>query len=172
MLKCPECGAEYRVGFVSCADCGTELVTGSTVAIEPKVDRPAREILADLPTARIVEGDLNACREVEEILLRRNLPACIEAAVTEEAALGSASIKRFAVLVAEADLSRCVEVLRLRATDLQGGSGVGAFSEILVNLDADEVTCPACGHVGALQEKCCGDCGLFLGEPQNPHALR
>mgnify|MGYP000396718311 CR=1 FL=1 len=28
------------------------------------------------------------------------------------------------------------------------------------------ITCPACGHTGALVNGECADCGLFLGEPE------
>jgi hypothetical protein len=44
--------------------------------------------------------------------------------------------------------------------------GAGVPLADAVDLSQPEVSCPACGHKGALVEGACGDCGLFLGAPE------
>lgn len=62
-MWCPDCGAEYRAGFHTCADCGTALVAeldrqpgaGSPdlegVGLEPCLESASREEVANLAAA-------------------------------------------------------------------------------------------------------------------------
>jgi len=36
-MYCPKCGAEYREGFLKCADCGADLVSGQPPDVEDEV---------------------------------------------------------------------------------------------------------------------------------------
>jgi predicted amidophosphoribosyltransferase len=58
-VHCPTCGAEYREGFTSCADCGTPLVESLPEEAEPEFD-PFVTIASyrDLPEALVAQAAL------------------------------------------------------------------------------------------------------------------
>jgi rubrerythrin len=58
---------------------------------------------------------------------------------------------------------------RLLAAHLQAGlseqerAAIAAAAAAVIDFDAPEMTCPACGFAFATGPKECPDCGLFLG---------
>ena len=69
------------------------------------------------------------------------------------------------VMVAEEDVGRAADVLRKQFEALLKKEGSGALVAEAIDLSQSEITCPACGHKGALVDGACADCGLFLGAP-------
>ncbi len=66
MMYCPECGGEYRDGFVECADCGVALVTTPP---PPAPEVPDLELVTVLET-----GDPAEIAFVESLLLEEGIP--------------------------------------------------------------------------------------------------
>jgi hypothetical protein len=166
MLACPQCGDEYRPGIARCNRCDVELVDPDTVAAMGTVEEKSpRELLEGRKTATIAEAGLSACRELEKELLHAGIPAYTTAVEEEEANLGSAGIMKYGVIIAEDDLAQASEALKDRFEALVAREGIGSLNTEAIDLEASEVTCPACGHTGALDDGACADCGLFLGAP-------
>jgi hypothetical protein len=164
-LVCPGCSGTFRAGFVRCSSCELELVDPSVVEdMKRKLDSP-RAALEGVPRVAVVHAGIAACREIERAILDAGIPCFVEADAGEGEGLSPGALK-VGVVVAESDLARVGELLRRRFEDLVAREGVGSFSAAAIDLSADEVECPACGHRGALAEGACGDCGLFLGAPE------
>jgi hypothetical protein len=108
---------------------------------------------------------LSACREVEAALLDAGVP-CMLGTDTEDGEPLAAGAMKIGVMVAEDDLARVSAVMKARFEALVAQEGIGQFRTDAIDVTAAEVTCPACGHTGALVNGECADCGLFLGEPE------
>ena len=54
-MFCPQCKAEYRVGFVRCSDCDVELVE-QLPADSPPIDHPELVVLRRYPT--VIDAEL------------------------------------------------------------------------------------------------------------------
>lgn len=163
-MICPSCESEYRAGFTRCASCDVDLVDAAELeAIRARTASP-RETLEGVERAVVAQAGLAACREIERALLDGGVPALVEAHQEEGEAL-SAGTMRYAVVVAAADLPKVSAILRGRFEALLEKEGTGRFQDVAVDLEAETVTCPACGHVGPLVDDACGDCGLSLGVP-------
>ena len=79
MPFCPECRAEYRKGFTTCANCDVELVEEMDL---PEVMSDA-EIIASMTEEELISvarGTLEWCREVQQKLLEQRIPAVIREA--------------------------------------------------------------------------------------------
>jgi hypothetical protein len=64
-MFCPECGGEYREGFLECADCGVPLVE----------KLPEREEVPDRKLVTVVRtGDINEIAFAESVLREANIP--------------------------------------------------------------------------------------------------
>jgi hypothetical protein len=164
MKICPKCEDEFRDDAQQCSLCLIPLVAETD--FQPKAKMAAHEILAVTKAQRFLEGPLDTCREIEKVLLAHDVAAMLEPIKeTQEASLGSASIKRYAVLVSEEDMQRAAHALQNRFAAQIEKEGFGVFSDSVVRLDEGDITCPACGFVGALQNGMCPECELFLGEP-------
>jgi len=164
MKICPKCEDEFRDDMQQCARCQVPLVVEGEFQAKAKL--AVHEILSLTKAQRFLEGPLDTCREIEKVLLSHDVPSMLEPIKeAQEASLGSASIKRYAVLVGEDDLQRAAEALQSRFAAQIEKEGFGAFSHSVVRLDEGDITCPACGFVGALENGMCPECELFLGEP-------
>ena len=162
---CPSCGSRYRAGFSRCEACKADLVDEATWAsLEAKRASP-RAALQGKKTVAVVHAGLPACREIERALLAGDVPCFVDAVAEEGEALAPGALK-VGVMVAEEDVHRAAEVLRRQFEALLAKEGSGAFIAEAINLADSEISCPACGHKGALVEGACGDCGLFLGAPE------
>jgi hypothetical protein len=163
-LLCPSCGASYRQGFTECHSCHVALVDAATYAANHAARGDPRAELADKKLVPIVHAGLSACREIERALLEQGVPCFLDASA-DEGDLGAPGALKVGVLIAEDDLARAGAVLRARFEGLVAQEGIGSFKTEAIDLSADEVECPACGHKGALKDGECADCGLFLGAP-------
>ena len=69
------------------------------------------------------------------------------------------------MVIAAEDLAKASELLKGRFEALAAQEGIGSLNAEPIDLSNEIITCPACGHQGALVEGACEDCGLFLGAP-------
>ncbi len=163
-LMCPRCGGVFRAGFERCANCKVDLVDRATYeAGVAAMDDPLKA-LAGKKTVPVVHASLSACREIERALLDKGI-ACALVTDAEDGDMLAAGAMKIGVIVAEEDLPRVAELMKARFESLIHKEGVGTFKTDAIDVTADEVECPACGHKGPLKAGECADCGLFLGEP-------
>jgi len=163
-LVCPRCGGSFRAGFTRCASCKVDLVSAADYdARAAAVDAP-RQALAGKKTVAVIHASLQACREIERFLLQAGIP-CTLATENEEGEALAAGAMKIGVIVAEEDVPRVSEVMKQRFAALIAKEGVGSFNTEAIDVAADLVECPACGHKGPLNKGECSDCGLFLGAP-------
>lgn len=167
MKVCPQCGDEFRQSAVMCNRCQVELLDAKEhrASESPKAQLSFAQRLSDVETATLLEGTLDACREVERALVRADIPVLLERRQPQGPQnLGSAQTTRYALWVARDDLPRAAGVLEEGFASMVAREGTGSLMTEAIDLSAAEITCPACGHVGALISGRCGDCELFLGE--------
>lgn len=164
MLVCPRCRSEYVTGIARCGSCQVDLVESSQLQDTPSGDNP-REVLKEAEKAFLPARTLDSARELERDLLEAGILCYVHAAQSEGALMSAGSIQ-YAVAFAQDDVTVVKELLEGRVRGLLEQEGLAALSSLAVDLEADEVTCPACGHTGALDDDgACSDCGLVLGVP-------
>ena len=73
------------------------------------------------------------------------------------------NVINYAVCIEESRVPDFTAIMQARFSGMVQREHEQEFAFQDVNLDGGEVTCPACGHVGLLQEGQCADCGLMLG---------
>jgi hypothetical protein len=158
-LVCPICRAGFRAGFTHCTACKAALVDDSTL---PAADADPRDTLRGKKRVTIVQAGLAACKEMQRALDAAHIPCVVEAIDEEGQPLATGAMK-VGVVVAEEDVPRVAALLQKQFAALLSKEGVGSMQSAAIDPTAASVTCPACGHVGALVDNCCADCGLFLG---------
>jgi hypothetical protein len=166
MKVCSKCGDEFRADVLMCTRCHIELSNPHELqsAVQASKMSP-HEQLAGVPTVPLMEGTLDSCREIERALLSANIPVVLESRKAQGPQnLGSAQQTRYAIIIAESDIPNAAGVLQNQFAAMVAREGTGAFVTEAIDLSALEITCPACGHQGALDEGRCADCELFLGE--------
>ena len=164
MLVCPSCRSEFRTGFDHCKACDVALVPPDQLAEEAAAHGTPKERLEGVQKVRITQPSLTACRELEAALLDAGIDCYthVEEADTD-VALGSAAALHYAVLFSQDALEAAKAAMKERFQEMVESEGFGQLQTDPIDLEADEVTCPACGTTGALQDGECGECGLFLG---------
>lgn len=165
MVKvCPSCRSEFVSSATRCNDCDVDLVSPDALE-DVTTFEDARERLKDAETVKLsVSGGLNMARELEKRFQAEEIVCFIDAEEAEGAVLGAAAMHYFLVVDKE-DAERVGAVLKQDYQAMIEREGVGEFNTEAVDLEESEVSCPACGHKGALVDGACGDCGLFLDAP-------
>lgn len=162
MAVCPECRSEYVPGIARCATCEVDLVDPAVLDEQAPSENP-RELLKEAEKAYLAARNLDGARELERELLEAGILCYVHAAQSEGALISAGSIQ-YTVAFAQEDGPAVRELFEGRTRGLLEQQGLAALSTEAVDLEADEVTCPACGHTGALDDEgACSDCGLVLG---------
>jgi hypothetical protein len=128
----------------------------------------AQRALTDAEVIPYREGPLAAVKEFERECLSRDIPVVLAKAPPKEccAAGGCGCGGKVQLLAREEDIPRIEEFFRAAWIEMVKQTG-GQLVELKTSAPAEgeaegEPPCPACGHVGALVEGACGDCGLQL----------
>lgn len=101
--------------------------------------------------AVIVQGLLPVVKEAKSRLARAEIPAVIVPAPEVEGAPKDPRGKLFLLAIAPERVDDAQKLL------------VGQVEAPVVDFNAKEMTCPACGHSFPTGPKACPDCELFLG---------
>lgn len=161
MLVCPRCRSEYVLGVGRCARCDIDLVDSSALEEVAEAGSP-REALQAAEKAFIAARNLDGARELERELLGAGILCYVHAQQSEGALMSAGSIQ-YAVAIAQEDIPTARDHLEGSYKQHLASQGLDALSSEAVDLEAEEVTCPACGHKGALDDEgACADCGLVL----------
>ena len=168
MKICPNCRDEFLEHVTTCAPCQTPLLSKEAAASLPTIqENLSKEEFLSGGAVALLEGNLDACREVEFTLKQAKISSVVFPLSTkgngEEGVLGAFSAMKYAVLVQPDKLENCKEVLQSHFRHQVAREGKGALVEHAVDFSMGDAACPACGHVGGLEQDECLSCGLFLG---------
>jgi hypothetical protein len=158
MPICPVCNAEYREEFKRCANCEVDLVDGLSEGEDDKFDRLEKALAEGKATLSEPRSLEDAQRDAE--LLREARLHCLIWA--NEQLLGPTGVPLYyhlALLPEDVDLVR--QTLQARRAKMLAAEGLKSDAAV-VDLAAEQVTCPACGFVFPRADEC-PDCGLFVG---------
>jgi hypothetical protein len=162
VLVCPKCQSEFRAGVDRCNTCDVSLVTPDRLEEEAVGESP-RDLLAGKDHAMIPARSLDSAREMVRELVAAGHPAYVDA-MHEEGAPVSAGTMQYLVVIDKDEVQEVQQMLEGRYRDMLAREGADHIADHVVDLEAEEVTCPACGHTGALDDEgACADCGLGLG---------
>lgn len=167
MKICPSCEEEFIDSIDVCPGCQESLVFELAHKNAPKKEALNKKELLDNETMPLTEGPLPMCRELEKILSKAEIVSAIypvKENQNENATLGSACAHKYMLLIKPEDLDRCRDVLKSRFEEQVAKEGMGNFNHDVIDLEKEEICCPACNETGPLQEGECRFCGLFLGE--------
>lgn len=166
MKICPQCREEFLESVLHCTDCKESLVDSMGFVEKPSSDLLSKEELFKSEMIPFVEASLSQCREVERILAR----SCVSCAVypvslsaSGNETLGTTSDGKYAVLIREADLDAAKQAMEGKFHADVAKEGQGNATGDVIDLEQAEITCPACGERGELDNGDCRVCGLHLG---------
>lgn len=168
MKICPTCREEFLDQIEICVDCKTPLVHEWDYQARTSSDElSSKEKLLSGNMIAFVEGGLLQCREIEKVLGRCKVASVVYpvklSSDGNDATLGTVSDLKYVVLISEGDLEVAKEAMEGKFHDDVVREGKGGPFKGAVDLEQDEVTCPACQEVGPLKDGECAACGLHLG---------
>jgi hypothetical protein len=158
MPLCPLCQGEYREGFTRCESCGADLVERLAQPEGIGLHR-LEELLASGTAALSAARSFEDAQRDQELLHEARIPCLLFGNPGSVGASGAPQLYHLALLPEDVEPARLT--LERRRQQMLEREGLQP-SEGIVDLDAAEITCPACGHRFAKAPEC-PDCGLFLG---------
>lgn len=168
MKLCPSCEEEFIDRMTTCPTCEVELVTELSIESLSDKNSLSKEELLKSETFALIEGPLATCRELEKVLARAEIASFVYPVKLSmddnTATIGSANALKYVLLVSPKDMERCKEVIEGRFDDEVAKEGRGNVVRDVIDLEQNEIRCPACEESGPLKDGECQHCGLFLGE--------
>lgn len=167
LMYCPNCREEYRADITTCADCGTDLVSGRDVlAAKGSVDARRQARMGDLrPEDDVVvvhQGQLNEIRPLEKVLQHENIGALVAG---DDSGCGKGCCGTTLNLLVRRE--EAPEAYQLIQAELDRTRGLASHDmgscEVVFDQNAQESECPACGFRFASTISTCPDCGLCFG---------
>ncbi len=159
---CPSCDTEYRPEIATCAHCNIALVSAGKRAADKQAvaaGRSARSMLIGPEDALIPlrQGSLQEMKAVQYLLCEEHIPSILSG---DEMSCRSCS-PQLTLEIKEADFAAARKVL---AADFLKSTGVSlddlTGAEHVFDLQAKEVTCPACATRFSPTVGACPGCGL------------
>ncbi len=164
MTYCPSCGDEYRADIVDCFSCKIPLISGSEkIALEKErnahLQDRSMEFLPGDEMVDIRKGGLQDIKYLQKILAAELIPSLV---VSDEdnCKKGCCGPEMF-LQIRKADTAGAMEVLArdfVKSTSLKSHDLKNA--EAVIDLNAAETLCPACGCLFSPTVGACPECGL------------
>lgn len=166
MKFCPTCREEFLDYIDFCAACDENLVDDDKYIAPTDTTIVTQEEIMSGTMAAFLEGSIGNCREVERILASKKLP-CIIYPINikgegDQNTLGTTADTKYVLLVRENDVEQAKLALQHKFYEDVAKEGQGFVTAETINLDHEEITCPACNERGALKNGECATCGLYL----------
>lgn len=133
-----------------------------------RMDRSAADTALETAQELVPFGEATVAqaREMERKLLDGDIPVALAKPPPKACCAGGCGCgSKVQLLVREEDLPRVTQLLHsewLEALEREGTMTPEVLVRLQVAKTDGEPPCPACGHVGALKEGACADCGLQL----------
>lgn len=162
---CPECRDEYRPDIEFCAECEIKLLTGEEMAeATGKRINQSGGLVKLSPNDDILtvqQGDLKDLKGIAAVLEQEHISSIL---MGEEPGCGKGCCGPGAYLaVKREDVPEAQRVIQNYWDRTTGFSTYDTSScEAVVNKDAGEAVCPACGFQFQTRTDTCPDCGLYL----------
>ncbi len=159
---CPSCDTEYRPDIATCAHCNIALVGAKERAAAQRavsVEKSERSMLItpDDPLVPLRQGSVQEMKAVQYLLRQEHIPSLLSG---DEMSCRGCS-PQLTLEIKEADLTAANKVL---TDDFIQSTGVSldelARAGSVFDLEAEEVTCPACSARFSPTIGTCPDCGL------------
>jgi hypothetical protein len=126
----------------------------------------ADHALSDADLVPYLEGPVQHAKELERRLLAADIPVLLARPEPKECCSGQCGCaSKLQLLIREDDVVKVQTLMQeewLEALRREGTVGGEGGLVQLTASETGELPCPACGHVGALTEGACADCGLQL----------
>jgi uncharacterized protein (UPF0212 family) len=164
---CPKCNDEYRAEIVQCASCGIDLLSGAELLDAQSKQNAHRNnrlgaLTADDEVVSIHQGSGSELTVFEKLLQQENIGAMI---VDKSQGCGKGCCgTTLDLMVRKEDAQDAYHLVQAsldqtRALDDHDLS----CCDTVVNMDAGEAICPACGFTFQTSTSTCPDCGLCFG---------
>lgn len=166
MKICPSCKEEFLDEISRCILCEKDLLDEDDAKLIPKQSELlSKEELLKSETVVFTEGPLGQCRELENILNKKQISCAIYPVTLTagNAAIGAASEMKYCVLVRVSDIESAQEALQGHFHAQVLKEGRGELKGDVVDLSQEFITCPACLETVTLIDGDCPSCGLGLG---------
>lgn len=166
MKICPKCREEFLEQVLTCTDCKEKLVNSVDFVPESLTGLLSKEELFSGDMVAFSEGPLTQCREIEKTLLRAKVSCAVypvNISSKGDETLGTTSELKYVVLIRETDAELARGAMEGKFVADVAKEGRGTVSRDAIDLDQQEITCPACGETGPLVDGDCQVCGLHLG---------
>ena len=164
MMYCPQCGDEYRQTLQQCVSCGVDLISGEEKYAETAARKAAfagrkMTIDPDEPLAVIRKGSVNDLKNLQKILMAEGVPSML---ASDSSGCGKSCCGPELLLhIREQDVPAASKILArdfIRSTALDSHDLSNATA--VIDVQAAETTCPACGCVFSPTVGACPECGL------------
>jgi hypothetical protein len=172
MKICPSCREEYLDHIELCYSCKETLMSAEEAQMRPHTSGKllSKEELLREVTVPLVEGGLVQCREMEKVLKNAQISSAVFpvnlGCDDHGSNKGGGCAVKYMVLIRESDIGACKLALEGQFLAQVAKEGQGHFVPGTIDLNDQEISCPACGEHGALNQGECASCGLFLGETE------
>lgn len=164
MMYCPKCRDEYRPTLAECPACGTVLITGEerleqVTARKNELDSRNMSIDADDSVATIRKGSVVELKSLQKALAAEGIPSLL---VNESEQCGrGCCAPEISLQIRETDFDGAADIMsrefiRSTALDTHDLSNAAA----VIDVQAAQTTCPACGCRFSPTVGACPDCGL------------
>jgi len=164
MRYCPKCGDEYRPTLTDCPACGAALISGEerlaeVVARKNALSSRNMTIDSNESLATIRKGSVAELKSLQKSLAAEGIPALL---VNESDQCGrGCCAPELCMQIRETDFDAAAQVMardfvRSTALDTHDLSNAAA----VIDVQAAQTTCPACGCKFSPTVGACPDCGL------------
>ena len=164
---CIKCNDEYRIEIVKCASCGIDLVSGADLLAAKEQQSVGRKnrlgpLTAQDELVTIHQGSAGELKSFEKLLAAENIGATV---VDESQGCGKGCCgSSLNLMVRKEDAADGYHIVQAtldqsRALDDHDLSGC----DTIVDMNAGQATCPACGFTFQTSTTTCPDCGLCFG---------
>lgn len=164
---CPVCHDEYRAGIEKCAACGVELVDGVRFREMQSGEGRAREtrsmeLSVDDELVTLRSGSLSEMKQLSSLLAAEKIPSLL---VSEDGSCGKGCCG--ATVILQIRMEDGQDALAVLAEDFKRSTSLESYdlthAGAVFDSEAENTTCPACGHTFAPTTTTCPDCGLCFG---------
>ncbi len=159
---CPSCDTEYRPEVSACAHCNIALVSAAERAAVKRaasVERSERSMLIgpDDTLVPLRQGSLQEMKAIQYLLRQEHIPSLLSG---DEMSCRSC-VPQLTLEIKEVDYTAAQKVL---AEEFIQSTGISAHelaaADTVLDMQAEEVVCPACRACFSPDSGICPDCGL------------
>ncbi len=162
---CPKCDEEYRAEIERCVSCDVALLSGQErmlmeEAVLKKKDARSMEITGDDELANIRKGSIHDMKQLQTLLAAENIPSMLagEPGNCGKGCCGGGE------LYLQIKVSDGEDAVRVLAHDFRQKTALDSHdlstAHAIIDTNAEQSTCPACGFSFSATIATCPDCGL------------